>query len=217
MKTRILVVDDHDVVRRGVISIVSGRPDWVVCGECRSGREAVAAAAELKPDIVIMDVSMRDMNGLDATRQIIKENPKSQILVLTMHDSEDLIRQVFAAGARGYLLKNEASAELGPAIEAIRRGRPYFTATVAEAMLRRYVENPGAQDTRYELDGSLTAREREIVQLVAEGKSSKEIATILNITAKTVETHRANIMNKLELRSIPDLVRYAIRNHIIEC
>jgi len=217
MKARILVVDDHDVVRRGVVSVLASRPEWEICGECRNGREAVAAAAEMKPDIVIMDVSMPDMNGIEATRQILKDNSHIQVLVLTMHDSEHMARRVFAAGARGYVLKNDAGAELVPAVEAVQQRRPYFSPKVAEAMLRHFAVQPGPESAGGETVELLTAREREIVQLVVEGKPSREIAALLNITTKTVETHRSNIMSKLELRSIPELVRYAIRNHIVEC
>ena len=217
MKARILVVDDHDVVRRGVISVLASRPEWEICGECRTGREAVAAAAELKPDVVIMDVSMPEMNGIEATRQILKDSPQIQVLVLTMHDSEHMARKVFAAGARGYILKNDAGIELVAAVEAVQLRRPYFSAKVAEAMLKHFAAQSGPEAASGETAELLTAREREIVQLVVEGKSSKEIAAVLHITTKTVETHRANIMNKLEIHSIPELVRYAIRNHIVEC
>jgi DNA-binding NarL/FixJ family response regulator len=217
MRTRILIVDDHDVVRRGVVSMLSGRADFEVCGEARSGREAVTAASDLKPDVVIMDIGMRDMNGLDATRQILKDHPAIEILVLSMHDSEQLIRDVFACGARGYLLKSDAGSHLFAAVDAVRQHKPYFTSSIAETILRGFLANGAPEDQGNPAAESLTAREREIVQLVAEGKSSKEISSILNITAKTVETHRSNIMSKLDLHSVPELVRYAIRNHIIEC
>jgi DNA-binding NarL/FixJ family response regulator len=216
MKTRILIVDDHDVVRRGVSSLLGGHPGWEVCGEARNGREAIALAAEVKPDVIIMDISMPGMNGLEATRQIVRDNPHAEVLVLSMHDSEQLIRQVLASGARGYLLKSDAGTDLIAAVEAVRRRKRYFSSSVGEAIVRGYLENPTA-DSDAASPETLTAREREIVQLVAEGKSSKEIAGVLHIAAKTVETHRSNIMTKLRLHSLPELVRYAIRNHIIEC
>jgi DNA-binding NarL/FixJ family response regulator len=157
------------------------------------------------------------MNGLDATRQILKDNPQVEVLILTMLESEQLVRQVFASGARGYLLKSDAGNELLAAVDTVRQHKPFFTSSIAETMLRHFLESGSADVADAAgLDG-LTAREREIVQLVAEGKSSKEISVILHITPKTVETHRSHIMSKLELNSVPDLVRYAIRNHIIEC
>lgn len=217
MKTRILIVDDHDVVRRGVVAMLSDRPELEVCGEARSGRDAIAVAASMKPDLVIMDLRMPDMNGLDATRQILKENPQIEVLILTMLDSEQLVRQVFASGARGYLLKSDAGNELLAAVDTVRQHKPFFTSSIAETMLRHFLDTGSAEAADAAGVDGLTAREREIVQLVAEGKSSKEISVILNISQKTVETHRSHIMNKLELHSVPDLVRYAIRNHIIEC
>jgi DNA-binding NarL/FixJ family response regulator len=217
MKIRILVVDDHDVVRKGVAAMLGGHPGWEVCAEARNGREAVASAARLKPDIVIMDISMPDMNGLEATRQIVGDNPGTEVLVLTMHDSDLLVRQVLASGARGYILKSDAGSDLIDAVEAVSRRKRYFSRSVGDAIVRGYLDHPGPESGGQAAPEPLTAREREIVQLVAEGKSSKEISAILNITAKTVETHRSKIMTKLGIHSLPELVRYAIRNHIIEC
>ncbi len=214
-KTRILVVDDHEVVRKGVAALLGGQPQWEVCGEASSGREAIAAAAELRPDVIVLDVSMPDMNGLDALRRILQERPRTEALILTMHESDQLVRQVFAAGARGYLLKSDAGAELIAAVDTVRRHKPYFTPKVVEAMMRGFITGgPGDLAGPAPAD-VLTSREREVVQLVAEGKSSKEIAGLLQIAPKTVEKHRANVMAKLELGSLSDLVRYAIRNHIV--
>jgi DNA-binding NarL/FixJ family response regulator len=211
-RTRILIVDDHPVVRRGVAATLGDLPDWEVCGELSSGREALAVVSSTRPDIVVMDVSMPDLNGIEATRQILAAHPQVQVLILTMHESEQLVRDVLASGARGYLLKTDAGNELIHALQALREHRMYFTTKVAEAVLRGYLEGGPAADP-----GPLSPREREIVQLIAEGKSNKEVAAILHITIKTVETHRAHIMNKLGLHSVADLVRYAIRNKLTEC
>ena len=216
-KTRILLVDDHQVVRRGVAGLIGdARPEWEVCGEASTGREAVAAAASLRPDIVVMDISMPDMNGLEATRAILKDNPGIETLILSMHESEQMVHDVLGAGARGYILKRDAGNDLIAALEAIRQHKVFFTSGVSEVVLSgflgRAVEAPA--------DGPFTRlspREIEIVKLVAESKSNKEIATILRISVKTVESHRSHIMEKLGFHSVTELVRYAIRNSIVEC
>jgi len=208
-KTRILIADDHQVVRKGVATILGERPDWEICAEASTGRQAIAAAARLKPDVVVMDIGMPDMNGLDATRHILKENPQTEVLILSMHESEQLVHEVLSSGARGYLLKGENSAgDLVTAVDALRRHQPFFASSVLEPILRGY--HAGTPSC------PLGLREREIVRLVSEGKSNKEISSALEITVKTVETHRAHIMAKLNLHSVPNLVRYALRNHIIE-
>jgi DNA-binding NarL/FixJ family response regulator len=208
-KTRILIADDHQVVRKGVTAILGERPDWEICAEASTGRQAIAAAARLKPDVVVMDIGLPDMNGLDATRHILKENPQTQVLILSMHQSEQLVHEVLSSGARGYLLKGDNSAgDLVAAIDALRRHQPFFASSVLDLILRGYQAGTPSSP--------LSLREREIVQLVSEGKSNKEISIALGITVKTVETHRAHIMAKLDLHSVPDLVRYALRNHIIE-
>ena len=211
-KVRILIVDDHQVVRKGVAAVLAKQPHWEICGEASTGREALAACARWRPDVVVMDISMPDMNGLEATRQILKNNPRTQILVLSMHDSEQLVREVLATGARGYVLKGASSNELVQAVEALANRRPFLSPVIGEIVLRGYLDPEAAPSGASEL----SPREREIVQLVAEGKSNKEVAGTLGITVKTVETHRARIMKKLGLHSIADLVRYAIRNRIIE-
>jgi DNA-binding NarL/FixJ family response regulator len=208
-KTRILIADDHPVVRKGIRALLGGRPAWEICGEASNGREAVEAAAQLKPDVVIMDISMPELNGLEATRHILKDNPQIEVLILSVHESEQLVHDVLSAGARGYLLKSDAGEDLVAAVEVLRRHKPWFTSKIAEVVLRGYVEGRPSS-------GPLGPREREIVQLVAEGRSNKEIAHNLGISVKTVETHRAHIMAKLGLHSVSDLVRYAIRNVIIE-
>jgi DNA-binding NarL/FixJ family response regulator len=214
MSLRILVVDDHAVVRRGVRSLLESHEGWEVCGEATTGREAVEQSRRLRPDVVVMDLSLPELNGLDATRQILKDAPDTEVLVLTMHHSEELARDVLKAGARGYVLKADADENLIIAVDSLRRHKPYLTGTITEFMLDDFVRREDAA-----LDDSIvvvTAREREVIQLVAEGRSSKEVASTLGISVKTVEAHRANIMRKLRLHTVSDLVRYAIRNKIVQ-
>lgn len=215
MGLRILVVDDHAVVRRGVRALLESEPGWEVCGEATTGREAVEQVKVLRPDIVVLDLSLPELNGLDATRQILKDSPQTQVLVLTMHNSEDLAKQVLQAGARGYVLKSDADQSLVAAVQSLRRGEPFLTPTVTELVLDRYVRGE-ADDVGEAARVELTSREREIIQLVAEGRSSKEVAASLGISVKTVEAHRGNIMRKLRLGSVSELVRYAIRNRIVQ-
>ncbi len=213
---RVLVADDHEVVRRGLCSLIEGQPGWKVAAEAADGREAVEKTRALKPDLTVMDISMPSMNGLEATRQIMKDCPDAKVLVLTVHESDPLIREVLDAGARGYILKTDATRDLLIALEALRRNKTFFTAKVAQTVLDGYLKRdfePAEVNTRR---GRLTPRQREIVQLLAEGKSSKEVAVALGISVKTAETHRANIMRRLDCHSVSELVRYAIRNHIIE-
>ena len=217
MKTvRILVADDHEVVRRGVRGLVESRPDWKVCGEATNGREAVEQAGRLAPDVVILDIAMPELNGLEAARRIHKAAPGTEVLILTMHRSEELVRQVLAAGARGYLLKSDAGRDLVAAVDAVAGHRPFFTPRVGEQVVRGYLAGDADSPARGNSERELTGREREIVQLLAEGKSNKDIATLLGIQTKTVETHRANIMRKLGHHGLSDLVRYAIRNRLVE-
>ena len=211
---RILIVDDHAVVRRGVRALLESHAGWEVCGEATNGRDAVEEARRLRPDIVIMDLSLPALNGLDATRQILQHAPGTEILVLTMHHSEELARDVLQAGARGYVLKRDADADLIAAVESLRQHKPFLTSTVTEFVLDDYLKRDGRQDD-FALP-TVTAREREIIQLVAEGQSTKEAAVTLGLSVKTIEAHRANIMRKLHLRSVSDLVRYAIRNKIVQ-
>ncbi len=214
MKTimRILVADDHEVVRRGVRSLLEDQPGWSVAGEAQNGREAVEKAKELKPDVVLIDISMPELNGLEATRQILKAVPRTEVLILTRHDSEELAHEVLAAGARGYVLKSDAGRNLVAALDAVSQHKPFLTSTVSEMVLDGYLRNREEERA----PRSLTPREREIVQLLAEGKSNKEVATTLNISVKTVETHRAKVMQKLNFRSITELIHYAVRNRIIQ-
>jgi len=216
MSLRILLVDDHEVVRRGLTVLLRARPDWEVCGEASNGREAVEKAQKLNPDIVILDVGMPQLNGLEATRQIVKARPETRVLILTLHDSDTLVQEVLNAGARGFLLKSDASRDLVTAIEALRNNKTYFTPKVAAMVLEGYLRKKSGDGTEEPAPrAKLTPREREIVQLLAEGKSSREVADALGLSVKTAETHRANIMRKLNLHSVSDLVMYAVRNNIV--
>ena len=216
-KPRILLVDDHHVVRRGVAGVIGdARPEWEVCGEASTGREAVAAAARLRPDIVVMDISMPDMNGLEATREILKNHPGTEVLILSVHESDQIVHDVLAAGARGYILKQDAGTELIAALEAVRLHRVFFTARVSEVVLSGYLGRAAAGTLPDAPFSRLSPREIQIVQLVAESKSNKEVSNLLHLSVKTVESHRAHIMEKLGIHSVTELVRYAIRNNIVE-
>jgi DNA-binding NarL/FixJ family response regulator len=212
---RILIADDHEIVRRGLRSLLSARPGWTVCAEAGNGREAIALASQHHPNMVIMDISMPGLNGLEATRRIRKIIPRAEILILSLHYSDQLVHEVLDAGARGYLLKSDATRDLLKAIEALASGRSFFTAGATQIIIDGF-SNPQSANTPTLLRHRLSAREREIVQLLAEGKSSKEVAVTLGISVKTAETHRANIMRKLEMHSVSELVRYAVKNQMIE-
>jgi DNA-binding NarL/FixJ family response regulator len=213
---RILIADDHEVVRQGVRAILEAQPGWSIVAESANGLEAVEQAQQAKPDIALLDISMPLLNGLEATKQILKLNPDTQVLILTMHESNELVQDVLAAGARGYVLKTDAKRDLVNAVRSLSERRPFFTSKVAEMVLEGYRQRGAPVGTEISIGERLTSRERQILQLLAEGKSSKEVALALDISAKTAETHRANIMRKLDLHSLADLVRYAIRNRIIE-
>ncbi len=216
MPLRILLADDHEIVRRGLCALLRAQPEWDVCGEASNGREAVEKAIQLQPEIVILDVGMPNLNGLEATRQILKANPQIKVLILTLHDSDQVVQEVLNAGARGFLLKSDAARDLVAAVEALRRGKIYFTPKVASMVLDGYLRpDKRALSQETPTRSRLTPREREIVQLLAEGKSSKEVAVVLGLSVKTAETHRSNIMRKLELHSVSDLVLYAVRNNIV--
>ena len=210
---RILVADDHEVVRKGVRALLETHPDWHVLGEAIDGREAVEIASQTHPDVVILDIGMPGLNGLDAARQVHKVSPDSRILILTIHESEEIVQAVIDSGAMGYVLKSDAGRDLVAAIEALGRRKQFFTSRVAERVLERGSGSAAAGGERWEAV-SLTAREREVIQLLAEGKSNKEVGDILGISVRTAETHRTNIMRKLGSHSLSDLVRYAIRNRI---
>jgi DNA-binding NarL/FixJ family response regulator len=208
--TRILIADDHPVVRAGLRQVLETMQRCEVIAEASDGKEAIAKAIETSPDIAVVDYSLPLINGVEVTRQIRARLPKTEVLVFTMHDSDDLFRNLLSAGARGYVLKTDAKQHLLAAIEALASHRPYFTSKLSETLLELYLEKPRPERSR------LTSREGSVVQLVAEGYSNKEIAIHLKISIKTVETHRAAIMHKLDLHSSADLVRYAVRNKLVE-
>lgn len=211
---RILVADDHEIVRQGIRALLLVHPGWEVCGEAADGREAVRKTAELKPDIAIMDIGMPNLNGLSAARQILHHNPQTKVLILTMHSSEQVLREVLDIGAQGYLLKSDAGRDLMTAVEALQRNRTFFSSKAGEVVLDNFRKHKTGPDNA--VKEALTAREREVVQLLAEGKSTKEVAVILGLSVKTTETHRSNILRKLELHSVSELVLYAVRNNIIQ-
>jgi DNA-binding NarL/FixJ family response regulator len=212
--TRILIADDHQIIREGLRKILEEQSDWIVCGEAATGRETVAKALKLQPDVIVLDFAMPELNGLEVTRQIRAVLPHTEVLILTMHESEQLAREALAAGARGFVLKSDAGTTIVAAVAQLSRHLPFFTGRVSQMVLHGYLHC--ADQAEEDAHGNLlTSREREIIQLVAEGRSSKEIADTLGISVKTVETHRANIMSKLDLHSVSELVRYAIRNEII--
>lgn len=208
----ILLADDHTMVRQGLRKVLEDRPDWEVL-EAGDGREAVRVAEERKPDVAVLDVAMPLLNGIEATRQIVRRCPGTKVLVLSMHSDEAYVTQILKAGAIGYLLKDSADVDLLQAVDAVAAGKSFFSPAIARLMLDGYTR-PRGQDAldRYE---SLSAREREILQLVAEGRTNKEIAALLFISPSTVETHRARIMEKLDLHSAAEIVLYAVRRGII--
>ena len=210
---RILIADDHELFRRGLAAELTQVPGWVVAGEAANGRDAVELAAALKPDLVVLDLTMPELNGLEAARKIISVNPAARVLILTAHESEQLVREVLSAGAQGYVLKSDAGRILIAALQALLDGRSFFTSNVARMVLDGYLRSESRDASTPE---TLSAREREIVQLLAEGNSNKDIARALKISVKTTETHRSNIMRKMGFGSLPELVRYASRNKIIE-
>jgi DNA-binding NarL/FixJ family response regulator len=209
-RTRILLADDHAVVRHGFRRILDAQDDMEVVGEVSNGREAVDQSAAIQPDVVIMDVTMPELNGIEATRRIAEQVPRTRILALSMHRDSVYVREILRAGARGYLLKDSSEADLISAVRAVAQGEGYLSPAVSEAVLsdyRKHVTNP--------VD-LLTSREREVLQLVAEGKTNKEIANSLNLSVYTVEAHRGKIMEKLNLHSASEMVRFAIRNGLID-
>jgi DNA-binding NarL/FixJ family response regulator len=208
---RVLIVDDHNVLRRGVRTLVESRADLIVVGEASSGYEALALARETKPDIAIVDYSLPELNGRDLTIELKRELPKLEVLIYTLHDREEIILEVLRAGARGFVLKSDTERHLMAAIDSLSVRRPYFSGAISDTLLDQYLRSK-PQPTL----SSLTHREREVVQLIAEGKINKQVAHILDISVKTVETHRATAMQKLGLRTTAELVRYAVRNNIVQ-
>ena len=212
-RLRILIADDHEVLRRGLLEMLEQHPDWRVCGEASNGREAVRLALRTMPNVVLLDLLMPEMNGLEATRAIKKELPNTEVLIFTVHESEDLIRDVLAAGARGYVLKTDLTHNVVAAIESLAEHKPFFSWQISKKLLDKYL---AAQAAGTPSANALTAREREVIQLLAEGRCNKAISALLGVSVKTTETHRAAIMKKLETKSIAELVRYALRTKVIE-
>jgi DNA-binding NarL/FixJ family response regulator len=212
---RILVADDHELIRRGIISALAERPEWTIVAEASDGRQACELAAQHAPDIAVLDLSMPERNGLDVTRELRTSTPKTRILIVTAHESEQLIREVLDAGAMGYVLKSDAGRVIVQAVDALLDERPFFTTKIARFVLDGYLRTSGNSGPP-SAAVALSPRERHIVQLLAEGKNNKEVARSLHLSVKTVETHRSNIMRKMEFRSLADLIRYAIRNKIVE-
>lgn len=211
---RVLLADDHKVMRSGLRLLLSQQPDLVVVGEADDGRQAVALVNSLKPQVVVMDIGMPNLNGVEASRQITQSNPGTSVVILSMHADETYILRALRSGARAYLLKDSAESDLLRAIHAVVEGKSFFSPAVSKVLLEEYVQKlqrTGAEDS-YDL---LTPREREILQLVAEGKSNKDVANLLNLSVYTVETHRANMMEKLNLKGVPELILYAVRKGII--
>src|ERR1700759_510860 len=213
-KIRVLLADDHVLIRAGLRMVVDAQTDLTVVGEAGDGREAVAMAESLKPDVVVMDIGMPTLNGIEAANQVREKLPETQIVMLSMHSDEGYVLRALKAGAKAYLLKDSAESDLARAIRAASAGKSFFSPAVGQVLLQDYMrrlQRTGAEDS-YEL---LSPREREILQLVAEGKSSKEIVNLLNLSVYTVETHRARVMQKLNLRGIPELILYAVRKGIV--
>lgn len=213
-KIRILVADDHGVVRKGLRFLLDRQSDMEVVGEASDGREVVRLCEKLNPNIVIMDVAMPQLNGIDAAAQIVKTNPSIRIIMLSMYADESYLVRALSAGAKGYMLKDSAEVDIVRAVQVVSQGRPFFSPQIAQSLLDDYVrtlQQRGLQDS-YEL---LTDREREVLQLLAEGKSNKEVATILDLSTYTVETHRTNLMHKLNLHNTAEIVLYAVRKKVI--
>lgn len=213
-KVRILIADDHGIVRKGLRLQLEQHEEFQVVGEASDGREAVRMAEELSPDVIIMDIAMPNLNGIQATTQLVKKNPKLGVIMLSMHSDESYLTRTLTAGAKGYLLKDSADQDLYRAVQSVSEGKPFFSPTIAKTLLEDYMrqlQQRGLQDS-YDL---LTDREKEILQLLAEGKSNKEVAGQLNLSPSTVETHRTRIMQKLDLHSSADIVLYAVRKKII--
>ena len=208
---RVMVVDDHVLVRRGIRAIIEAAPGWEVCAEAAGGHEALALAKATAPEFIIIDISMPKISGIDATVQLRRLLPDVEVLILTMHESDELVSQALRAGARGYLLKSESDDKLVEALEALARHKPYFSSVVSETLLQGFLNAGQVADPK-----RLTARERQIVKLVAEGNSNKKIALFLNVSIKTVETHRSSAMHKTGAKSSADLTLYAARNNMIE-
>jgi two-component system, NarL family, response regulator NreC len=213
-RIRILLADDHQLMRSGLRLLIEQQADLTVVGEAADGREAAALAKSLRPDVAVMDISMPNLNGIEAAHQITQSHPEIAVIVLSMHPDEGYVLRALKAGAKGYLLKDSAESDLIAAVRAVARGKSFFSPAVSKVLLDDYLrklKRSGAEDA-YDL---LTPREREVLQLVVEGKSNKEVANLLSLSVYTVETHRSNIMQKLNLKGVPELTLYAVRKGII--
>ncbi len=213
-KIRVLLADDHDVVRKGLRYVLERQQEMVVVGEAGNGREAVKLAEELTPDVVIMDVAMPQLNGIEATAQIIKRNPQTMVIVLSMHSDEGYLVRALTAGAKGYLLKDSAESDLVRAVQTVAKRKPFFSPVIAQTLLEDYLQHLQGKNLQDSYD-LLTEREKEVLQLLAEGKSNKEVAELLNLSLYTVETHRSHLMQKLNLHNTAEIVLYAVRKKII--
>jgi DNA-binding NarL/FixJ family response regulator len=211
---RILVADDHPVFRLGLCALLGSREGWEICGEAADGRDAVEKCKQLKPDLLILDICMPKLNGVDAARQVLKDDPAQRILVLTDVNSEQVVRDCLAAGVRGWVFKSDSTEELTAAVEGLERHKSVFSARVSDLILDGYLHRHRVRPAVAKVV-ELSPREREVVQLLGEGNTTKEVAIMLNVTVKTAETHRSNIMLKLKLHSIAELVLYAVRNEIV--
>jgi len=216
IKIKVVIADDHTIVRKGLCALLQGEPDIEVVGEAENGREAIKVVETLSPDVVVMDIAMPGLNGLDTTRQLKKRFPKLKILILTMHDNEEYIFETLRAGASGYLIKRSAPTELIAAIQSVYRNESFLSPAISKKVIEGFVQS-GANALKEDAeDTQLTTREREVLQLIAEGNANREIARLLHISIKTVESHKAHIMEKLNLRTIAELTQYAIRKGLIQ-
>ena len=213
---RLLIADDHEIFRAGLRALLEAQPGWRVVAEAGDGRDAVKKAAETRPDVALLDIAMPFLNGLEAAQEIAQSCPRTKIVMLTVHDSDAMINEVLAVGARGYLFKSDAASDLVTAVNAVQGEGTFFTAKVADIVLTSFINNGARPAALASPRSRLTARQREIAQLLAEGRTTKEVASMLNLSVKTAETHRANLMRRLNCHSAADLVRYALRNQIIE-
>jgi DNA-binding NarL/FixJ family response regulator len=212
---RIVVADDHPLMRRGICDLLESEPGWKVVAEAGNGREAVEAMTGSKPDVLVIDLAMPELNGLTATREILRALPKTEVVLLTMHNTEQVIREVLESGARGFVLKSDAGQNLVAAVKAVAAGKPFFTPNVADVVLKGYLRSNSKSGSRANLP-VLTTRELQVMQLLAEGKANKAVANAMQISVKTVEAHRSNINRKLSIKTTSELVRYAVRNGIVD-
>jgi len=210
----VLIADDHGIVRQGLRALLEKSPDVSVVGEASDGREAVRLAAELRPNIVVMDIAMPMLNGVDATSQILSRDPEIKVIILSMHSDESYILRALSAGAKGYLLKDSAEGDILPAVQTVAKGRPYFSPVIASTLLDEYLQTMKKNKVRDSYD-LLSEREKEVLQLLAEGKSNKEVASVLNLSPYTIESHRTSLMQKLNLHNTAEIVLYAVRKNII--